>query len=140
MILTNRRITELAGAFKLLLSRALPAISAQRAAILFNSLRPFVESYEEAIKGLQVREAEAMKLEDEDAKDAALSQIRAELDTLNATAYEVPDPKVKLAQHDLPKAAKKDDLGNTAGNGIIQATLAPEFFDLSDPDAGASEE
>lgn len=140
MILTNKRIQELAGAFRLLLSRALPSISAQRAAILFNGLRPFVESYDEVMKPLQVREAAALKLEDEGEKDAALSQIRAEVDALNATAYEVPDPKVRLAQHDLPKAAKKDDLANTAGNGIIQATLAPEFFDLVDPDKEAAED
>lgn len=139
MILTNKRIQELAGAFRLLLSRALPPISAQRAAILFNGLRPFVDSYEEVIKGLQVREAEAMKLEDEAEKDAALSQIRAEVDALLATAYDVPEPKVRLMQHDLPKAAKKDDLANTAGNGIIQATLAPEYFDLADPDATGSD-
>lgn len=140
MMLTNKRIQELAGAFKLLLGRALPAISAQRAAILYNTLRPFVESYDEAVKPLQAREADALKLEDEAEKDAQLASVRAEFETLTATAYEVPDPKVRLAQHDLPKAAKKDDLGNTAGNGLIQAVLSPEFFDLQDPDAAASDE
>lgn len=140
MQLTNRRVLELVSAFKLLLGRSLTPISAQRAAILYRSLLPVAESYDEAVKPLQAREAAARKSEDEAFRESELSAVMAEFDALLSATVDVPDPKVRLAQHDLPKASKKDDLTNTAGNGIIQATLAPEFFDLTDPDAGSPDD
>jgi len=141
LTVTNRRALELETALRGYLSRGLPtSVARQRAQLALYSLRDVRQSYDDAVKGLQEREVEARKLDETDPdREAALSGIMAELDTLLSGDVDIPAPRAKMQENDLPKALKSND-ANHVGAGLIAVTLAPEFFTLVDPDAPDVEE
>lgn len=135
LTITNRRALELESALRGYLSRGLPtSVARQRAQLALYSLRDVKESYDEAIKGLQEREAAARKLDEMDPdRETALAGIMTEFDILLSEAVDIPAPRAKMQENDLPKALKSND-ANHVGAGLIAVTLAPEFFTLVDPD------
>lgn len=144
MILTNKRIAELYQAFAALSQRSLPSVANDnRVAYWFSVFKPLAEARDASINKANAKLEEFFDADDA-AQLAATQANRKELADLDAEEFEVPTPTKKLTEADMPKRWKGGE-PNVSGVARIKVLLAPEFFDLAnpdatDPDAGASEE
>lgn len=143
---TGGRLMEIRSAFLTLAQRKLPLISDMRVATMFNNLRPALEKYVERLKALQEEGKEIEKRDDGQDREDAEQDLNARLSELTSELCEIPVPTRRLNEADLPVALKipkgNPDIAavaaaamNDAGRAAIACSLAPEFFELKDPDA-----
>lgn len=138
MILTNRRIVELYQAFSALSQRSLPSVANDnRVAYWLSVFEPMVKARDAAITKANQRIEDA-KGDDDEAVLAVVKAVHAEIDALESETFDVPTPTKKLTDADMPKRWKGGE-SNAAGVARIKVLLAPEFFDLTDPDASGVE-
>jgi len=129
--ITNARLLEISAGFADLLGRPFPtAISRQRAAFQYASIQPALDGYREGLKDLQARELD-IKGKDDDASNAERRAVVAEFTDYLAQMVDVPAPRKRLVESDLPRASS--DTGDANARATLQ--LSPEFFLLADPDA-----
>lgn len=134
MILTNKRIAELYQAFAALSQRSLSAVvNDNRVSYWFSVFKPLAEARDAAINKTNASLEDLLDADDA-TQLAAAQKVRAELAELDEATFEIPTPTKKLTEADMPKRWKGGE-PNVAGVGRIKALLAPEFFDLVDPDA-----
>lgn len=136
MVLTNKRIAELYQAFAALSQRSLAAVvNDNRVAYWFSVLKPLAEARDAAINKTNAQAEE--HLDSDEATQLEVAQrIRRELQELDEATFEVPAPTKKLTEADMPKRWKGGE-ANVAGVARIKSWLAPEFYDLTNPDEDA---
>lgn len=139
MILSNKRIAELYQAFAALSQRSLAAVvNDNRVAYWFSVFKPLAEARDAAITKTN-QQLEAVLDADEATQLEVTQRVRKELDELDAATFEVPTPTKKLTEADMPKRWKGGE-PNVAGVSRIKVLLAPEFYDLANPDAAETPE
>lgn len=129
---TGARLMEIREGFLQLQGRVLPPLSDMRVAMLFTGLRPVMETYVERLREIQKRAAEA----GDDAPEVK-REMQGGLLELAQEKFAVPAPRRRLRESDLPVAMKgKDGNGelNAEGRAAIAVALAPEFFEIVNPD------
>lgn len=132
---TGARLQQLRTTLVTLASRRLPVGSDGRVAVRLVALRDAGEAYDAALAKLQTAEREAQRLKPGPERDAALDDVTARFDALNAQVFEVRLPASKLTAADLPMTWKSPDgagEANQKGTALLAAQLAPDLFDLGD--------
>lgn len=126
LVLSYRRVAAIHSALKQLANRKLPSITVDlKVARRIDALRVEMDTYDKRRKELIGAHT------GEDDKLERPIELQQKLDLLDAEMIEIPAPKSKITEADLPKSMKGDDgEKNAAGLGAIVADLAPEFFDL----------
>jgi hypothetical protein len=129
LALSFRRLIAIHDALKTLGNRKLPSITSDfKVARRLDAVKPAVERFETLRKKTI---AEHTETDDQgEGKLVRAIALQQTLDALLDTVDEIPAPKSKLTEADLPKPMKGDDgEKNAAGLGAIIADLGPEFFE-----------
>lgn len=126
--LTVRRLVAIHAALVELSRRKLPSLTVDiKVASRIDSMRVEIEKFNERRQEIIKEHTGA-----DDRLERAV-EMQGKLDELLNQVVEIPAPKTKITESDLPKAMKGDDgEKNAAGIGAIVADLAPEFFDLTE--------
>jgi len=126
LTLPFKRVIAIHSALVDLARRKLPSITVDlKVARRIDSLRVEAETFDKRQKALIAEHT------GDDNKLERAVEFQQKLDALRDEVIEIPAPKSKITEADLPKAMKGDDgEKNAAGIGAIVADLAPEFFDL----------
>lgn len=126
LILTNHRILAIHSALVDLARRKLPSITVDlKVARRIESLKPALAAYE------AVHKKTIAEYTDAEGKMVNAMGLQAAINELNANRVEIPAPKSKLAQADLPVDLKGDEgQKNTTGLSAIITDLGPDFFDM----------
>lgn len=155
LVLTYRTLDRYAGGFQLLLARLMPDVpKRQRAVFLYNEcVKPAHTAFMEVLRPLQTEESEAALIADESERLREMLRLKAESDALWDSEVEIPAPRRKLAEDDLPREVKGTIKGpivngsatvvngkdNASDNGRITDALYPDFLTLENPDKEAGE-
>lgn len=138
---TGNRLMEIRQGFLQLTQRRLPVTSDLKVAMMFGKLRSVLDVYVDKMKELQAeQEAAELLAEGSPERQAAEAAVRKRLLDLGDAKFEIPTPRNKLTESDLPSALKsKDGNGdmNAAGRAAIAVALWPEYFEMKDDDIEA---